>query len=76
MSAETESTVELAFVPGTQYHLVELGPTPLVRGLEIEVGEGTFVVARIGASPLPGDVRRCAYLVRGNRGRDGSSGSS
>jgi len=74
--AETESTVELAFVPGAHYHLVELQPTVLAPGLELDVGEETFVVARVGASPLPSDPRRCAYLVRGNRGRDGSSGSS
>jgi chromosome segregation ATPase len=75
-TSETESTVELAFVPGAQYHLVELEPTLLGIGLALDVGEETYVVARVGASPLPGDARRCAYLVRGNRGRDGSSGSS
>lgn len=73
---ETESTVELAFVPGTQYHLVELDPTQLAPGLELDVRDETYVVTRVGPSPLPGDVRRCAYLVRGNRARDGSSGSS
>jgi hypothetical protein len=74
--AATDSTVELAFVPGGQYHLVELEPTLLAPGLELDVGDETFVVARVGRSPLPGDPRRCAYLVRGNRGRDASSGSS
>ncbi len=75
-SVEAETTVELAFVPGTTYHLVELEPTPLAAGLELDVGDQSFVVARVGASPLPGDARRCAYLVRGNRARDESSGSS
>lgn len=71
-------TVELAFVPGVQYRLVELEPTPLVRGDSFDVEAGTFVVSRIGRSPLPGDRRRCAYLVRGARERDDvpSSGSS
>ncbi len=68
-------TVELVFVPGIQYHLVELEPTPLSTGLLLEVGEEEFVVARIGPSPLPADPRRCAYLVRG-RNRDASAGSS
>lgn len=72
----TEATVELAFVPGVQYHLVDLEPTPLARGTELAVGDEVFVVARLGRSPLPADTRCCAYLVRGNRERDESSGSS
>jgi hypothetical protein len=71
-----EVAVELAFVPGPKYHLVELDPTPVRPGLELEVGEELFVVVRVGPSPLPGDARRCAYLVRGNRARDESSGNS
>jgi hypothetical protein len=71
-----EEAVELAFVPGAEYYLVGLDATPLAPGLELAVGEETYVVSRIGPSPLPGDGRRCAYLVRGNRGRDASSGSS
>lgn len=73
--SDAETVVELAFVPGTQYDLVELDPTPLTRGLALEVGDAAFVVGRIGPSPLPGDARRCAYLVRGNRERDESVGS-
>lgn len=73
---EAETTVELAFVPGAQYHLVELDPTPLAPGLALDVGDEAFAVGRIGPSPLPGDPRRCAYLVRGNRARDESAGSS
>src|SRR5262245_4306741 len=68
--------VELAFVPGARYLLVELDSTPLTPGLELEVEDDVFVVARIGASPLPGDDRRCAYLTRGVRGRDDSSSGS
>lgn len=71
-----ETSVELAFVPGEQYHLVELEPTSLAMGTELEVGDELFVVLRVGRSPLPRDERRCAYLVRGKRVRDERSGSS
>lgn len=70
--AEPES-IELAFVPGARYALVELEAVSLTPGLELDVAGETFVVARIGRSPLPGDSRRCAYLVRGARDRDSSS---
>ena len=77
-SAESASgagdVVELAFVPGSQYRLVELDPTPLTPGLAFQAADETFVVTRIGPSPLPGDRRRCAYLVRGVR--EGGAGSS
>ena len=69
--AESES-VELAFVPGANYALAELDAVELTTGLELEIADETFVVARIGRSPLPGDGRRCAYLVRGVRGREPS----
>jgi hypothetical protein len=69
--------VELAFVPGARYALVELDATPLAEGVELDIEEKTFVVTRIGCSPLPGDDRRCAYLTLGPRGRgDSSPGSS
>jgi chromosome segregation ATPase len=69
--------VELAFVPGARYSLVELDASPLTAGLELEIDDDVFVVTRVGPSPLPGDRRRCAYLTRGVRGRDdGSVGSS
>jgi chromosome segregation ATPase len=68
-------TVGLAFVPGAEYRLVELEAKEVAAGVELDVGDTTYTVARIGRSPLPGDERRCAYLVRGIRGRD-SSGSS
>lgn len=68
--------VELAFVPGTRYRLVELEPTALEAGLSFDVEGEAFVVARVGPSPLPGDTRRCAYLARGGRERAATSGSS
>jgi hypothetical protein len=70
-------SIELAFVPGASYALLELEAVPLTPGSELEIAAETFVVSRIGRSPLPGDSRRCAYLVQGERGRDPSpSGSS
>ena len=68
--------VQLAFVPGAHYALVELEAVPLTPGLALDIEAETFVVARIGRSPLPGDSRRCAYLVRGERSRDPSSPGS
>ena len=32
-------------------------------GDELEHGELTVVVAKVGPSPLPGDARPCAYTV-------------
>jgi hypothetical protein len=68
--------IELAFVPGARYVLVELDAVALTLGQELEVADETYVVARIGRSPLPGDGRRCAYLVRGARGFEPSSAGS
>ena len=59
-----EQEVALVFVPGADYRLVELESRLLKRGDLLEVGEDEFVVARFGRSPLPGDARRCAYVVR------------
>jgi hypothetical protein len=61
------ATVALAFVPGTRYAVVELEPVELDPGSKLDVDGDSFVVARIGRSPFPGDQRRCAYLVRGGR---------
>jgi hypothetical protein len=58
-----ETPVSLAFAPGAGYALVELEPQPLERGDTLVLGGLEYVVARIGPSPLPGDARRCAYLV-------------
>ncbi len=71
----TASTVELAFVPGERYRLVETGGVVLEPGSTFTHDEEEYAVARLGPSPLPDDSRRCAYLVRGPRGRS-SGGSS
>jgi hypothetical protein len=31
-------------------------------GEEVEEGEGRLRVTKVAPSPLPGDLRRCAYL--------------
>jgi hypothetical protein len=48
----------------TGYELLnrEGDPPPVGSIVEIE-GQGRWVVNRIGASPLPQDRRRCAYLL-------------
>jgi hypothetical protein len=58
-------TPRLAFVPGAAYRLVELDDPDAIAGRAIEIEGELFEIARIGRSPLPGDDRRCAYLVRG-----------
>jgi hypothetical protein len=68
--------VELVFVPGERYLLVEIDATPLTRGDVFDVDGSEYAVARIGRSPLPGDARSCAYLVRGRDRLSGSAGSS
>jgi len=73
--ARAEST-GLLFVPGPEYRLVEAEQTELVRGATVELEGESYVVARLGPSPLPGDARRCAYLVRGPRRPSPPTGSS
>lgn len=66
---------QLAFVPGLDYRLVEIDRSSLAPGDPLELEGAEYIVARTGPSPLPGDRRRCAYLVRGTRG-ESSLGSS
>ena len=65
----------LAFVPGASYRLVEVDRPGLEPGDSLEIDEEEYLVGRVGPSPLPGDGRRCAYLVLGPR-RSGADGSS
>lgn len=62
-SHEAPAPVGLAFVPGRRYELVEIEPTALASGGELVVAGVPYAVARVGPSPLPGDPRRCAYLL-------------
>jgi hypothetical protein len=66
---------QLAFVPGRDYRLVEIDRSSVAPGVALELEGVEYIVARTGPSPLPGDRRRCAYLVRGTRG-ESSPGSS
>ena len=68
--------VGLVFMPGERYRLVDVEPVELTRGFAFDVEGLEYAVARIGRSPLPGDDRQCAYLVRGREGFAESDGSS
>ena len=46
----------------TGYELTEREGQPPTVGEEVEEGERTLRVSKVGPSPLPGDRRRCAYL--------------
>ncbi len=60
--APAENTYVLFIPAASGYQLLErIGPLPEV-GDEIGVSGGQLLVAKVGASPLPGDHRRCAYL--------------
>jgi DNA repair exonuclease SbcCD ATPase subunit len=71
-----EEPVGLLFVPGTAYALVEVESRTLAPGAAV-VHEGkSFVVARLGPAPFPGDRRTCAYLERVAPESSESAGSS
>jgi chromosome segregation ATPase len=67
--------VTLLFVPGPAYRLVEVEHRSLRSGEPVEVDGEPFVVARVARSPLPQDVRVCAYLERESSASE-SGGSS
>ncbi len=55
----------VAFVPSPDgYRLLRRDGLPPGRGAVLELEGGTFVVLRLGPSPLPGDRRRCAFVER------------
>ena len=64
------------FVPGPAYGLTEIEHGVLRRGDPFELDGVAYLVGRVGQSPLPGDERRCAYLVLGPRRTTPSDGSS
>jgi hypothetical protein len=48
----------------TGYELAERDGEPPAAGSRVEVeGDSAYMVTKVAASPLPGDARRCAYLV-------------
>jgi hypothetical protein len=59
-----EESLELVFTPGTAYGLVEVPPFETSSGSRVEIDGERYIVARVGPSPLPGDGRRCAYVIR------------
>ena len=59
------AAVELVFLPGERYRLVDIDPAPLTPGYAFDVDGVEYTVLRVGRSPLPQDIRGCAYLVRG-----------
>jgi hypothetical protein len=55
----------LLFISGpTGYELRERDGEPPAVGDELEEDETLLRVAKIAPSPLPGDRRRCVYLLR------------
>jgi len=63
--AEPEPADMLLFVGDpTGYRLLEREGTPPECRAEVEVEGASYVVLRVGPSPLPGDRRRCAFLER------------
>ena len=72
---EPDVAPTLAFVPGAAYRLVEIDAAG-AGGEAVDVDGETYDILRIGPSPLPGDARRCAYLVRGLRNEASPGGSS
>ena len=75
-SSHDPEPVELVFVPGERYQLLEIDETPLAPGFTFDVEDTEYSVARVADSPLPRDGRRCAYLVRGRGDVSASDGSS
>jgi hypothetical protein len=64
-SDQRSAACHLLFVSTPRgYALVELEGPPPALGQDIEVPEqtGSFLVAKLGPSPLPNDPRICAYL--------------
>jgi hypothetical protein len=54
----------LLFVPSpTGYTLREIDGDPPRVGHEFDYDGRTLVVNKVGASPLPGDLRACAFSI-------------
>jgi hypothetical protein len=60
--APEPETAHLVFLSSERYRLLEAeGPAP-AAGAVLELEGDRFLVVRVGASPLPGDRRRCAFV--------------
>jgi hypothetical protein len=66
-----DEAVSLVFVAGLRYRLLEIEPRLLTPGSDVDLDADldgrTYVVARVGRSPLPADGRRCAYVEPSTR---------
>jgi hypothetical protein len=62
-SADEPERTHLLFLAGERYRLREGDGPPPAAGAVVQVDEAAYAVVRTGASPLPGDSRRCAFLV-------------
>ena len=63
-TAQATAARHLLFVwKPSGYELLERDGDPPPPGSAIEEGDARLVVTKIGASPLPGDTRPCAYLT-------------
>ena len=60
-----EGTYLVFVMKPTGYEVAEREGEPPAPGsaIELEDDGGRYVVAKVASSPLPGDERRCAYLV-------------
>jgi hypothetical protein len=66
VEAPPEASSHLLFVPTpARYLLVEREGAPPDPGSELDVAEAleTFVVAKVGAAPFPGERAPCAFLL-------------
>jgi len=65
LAPEPASDGWLALVPSPEgYRLLAHDGAPPARLATVELELGRFVVLRLGPSPLPGDLRRCAFVER------------
>jgi hypothetical protein len=64
--SERAVTGHFLFVPGSSgYALLSRPGEPPEIGSQLELGEppACYVVSKVAGAPVPGDARRCAYLV-------------
>ena len=61
-AAEPDTARHILYLPADGYRMVECDGRAARVGALVEVDGQTFVVTRVGRSPLPGDRRACVYL--------------
>jgi exonuclease VII large subunit len=61
--APAPAASHVLFVPGERYSLVEEVGAPPAPGTSLELAGQSYVVLRLGVSPLPDDARACAFLA-------------